>query len=417
MKAKCIKSFINKSNIIHNNIYNYDNTIYVKSNSKVIINCLKHGDFIQTPLLHLRGYGCSECTKNKKTNIFISKIKKMYNYNFDKTTYIDNNTKLIITCKKHGDIKQYPHLLLDGKGCLKCRKEKVFNDKIERAKILHNNKYIYNNTEYDNCKKKIVIECDIQNHVSFKILLNKHLKGGGCPKCKKQEEYNKQINKAKIIHNKLYEYDMKFNYKTVDQTIPIKCKTHGWFEQILRNHTSLKHGCPKCKGGIKHNIEKFTGKANIIHNNFYNYDNTIYVKSNLDVIIACPKHGDFKQAPGKHLNGQGCPICKSSKGEKEIIKFLNINNIDFVAEKSFKGCDYKRRLKFDFYLPKYNLCVEYDGIQHFEPKKNFGKEDGFKKTQIRDKIKNQYCLDNNIGLIRIAYTEYDNIENILFNIK
>ena len=106
--------------------------------------------------------------------------------------------------------------------------------------------------------------------------------------------------------------------------------------------------------------------------------------------------------------------CIQSRGEEKIGIFLSKNNINFQKEYSFNNCinpSTKARLRFDFYLPKYNCLIEYDGEQHFK-KTNFSHED-FKDRQKRDNIKNQYCKDNNIKLIRIPYTEFDNIEEIL----
>jgi hypothetical protein len=64
-------------------------------------------------------------------------------------------------------------------------------------------------------------------------------------------------------------------------------------------------------------------------------------------------------------------------------------------------------------LPDYNICIEYDGIQHFESVDYFGGELGFINTQMRDNIKNEYCKNNNIKLIRIPYWDYENIDQIL----
>ena len=111
--------------------------------------------------------------------------------------------------------------------------------------------------------------------------------------------------------------------------------------------------------------------------------------------------------------GVGCPICKESKGEKTIREYLEKNNIEFKQEYKFKNCKYKKELPFDFYIPEYNLCIEFDGKQHFKPIEHFGGEEYFEIIQIRDKIKNNYCKDNGINLLRISYTEKNNITKIL----
>ena len=124
---------------------------------------------------------------------------------------------------------------------------------------------------------------------------------------------------------------------------------------------------------------------------------------------------EYEVRPRDFLQGYRCPKCNESKGEKIISKWLDKNLIKYEKEKKFPDCKYKKELRFDFYLEDYNICIEYDGIQHFRPK-SFGgqnKDKEFKLTQIRDNIKTKYCEDNNIKLIRIKYTDYDNIEKIL----
>lgn len=117
--------------------------------------------------------------------------------------------------------------------------------------------------------------------------------------------------------------------------------------------------------------------------------------------------------PNAFIRGNGCPKCNSSRGEKVVSNFLKKNNIFFTEEKTFFGCVYKRNLPFDFYLPSYNLCIEYHGKQHYESVDFFGGIKSLKVQQKRDKIKEQYCKDNNIKLVIIPYWEFDNIEKVL----
>ena len=91
--------------------------------------------------------------------------------------------------------------------------------------------------------------------------------------------------------------------------------------------------------------------------------------------------------------------------------FLLNNNIIFVYQKTFSNCKFKRNLVFDFYLPEQNICIEYDGAQHFKINKHFGGIESLKLQQKKDEIKNEYCKNNNINLIRIKYNE--NVENEL----
>ena len=97
--------------------------------------------------------------------------------------------------------------------------------------------------------------------------------------------------------------------------------------------------------------------------------------------------------------------------EIAVRNFLIEYKIEFDEQKRFKDCRNKLPLPFDFYLPKYNLCIEYDGLQHFEPHdftsklNEEEKLENFKMSQIRDQIKNDYCKNNDIGLLRIRYDE------------
>jgi hypothetical protein len=92
---------------------------------------------------------------------------------------------------------------------------------------------------------------------------------------------------------------------------------------------------------------------------------------------------------------------------------LELNNISFERQKKFDLCRYKNKLPFDFYLTELGICIEYNGIQHYEAIEHFGGENKLKQRKINDKIKKEYCVDNNIPLIIIKYNE--NVEDILSN--
>jgi len=109
----------------------------------------------------------------------------------------------------------------------------------------------------------------------------------------------------------------------------------------------------------------------------------------------------------------GCPACNKSRGEEQIKMFLEDKSINYTYQKMFYGCKNIFSLRFDFYLPLFNLCIEYQGIQHYKIIKYFGGEKVFNNCQVRDKIKRDYCHVNNIKLLEIPYWDFDNIEEIL----
>jgi len=363
------EEFVYKANKIHNNKYTYDKTEYVNAKSKITITCPVHGNFTQLANNHINGYGCKKCAKeelysNNTMTIdeFLSKSNKIHNnfYIYTKTKYIKSYKKIIITCPKHGDFEQLPYVHIRGFGCIKCSNEK---------KSLQ---YTHSNDDF--------------------------------------------IKKANVIHNKLYDYS-KCIYKGTRAKICIICPIHGEFHQIAHNHLNGM-GCKKCamisqKSIITKSNKEFIDRCRNVHGNLYNYDKTNYKGSKYKVCITCNSHGPFYQSAGGHLKGQGCPKCNNSKGENIINNFLIRNNIEFIPEKTFQGCKFKKLLPFDFYIPSHNLCIEFDGKQHFESVDYFGGEKHLKYIKNNDLIKTNYCISNGIKLLRIKYTDFDNIEFIL----
>ena len=209
----------------------------------------------------------------------------------------------------------------------------------------------------------------------------------------------------------MYDYS-KVNYINASTEVIIICPKHTEFTQTPRNHLQ-GHGCPICryiKSTRKQTstTEEFIEKSNKVHGKgTYDYSKVNYINSYTDVIIICQKHGEFTQKPHDHLNGRGCSKCNNNQGEMIVRNFLTKYEIEFEEQKTFKGCKYKQLLKFDFYLPQYNLCIESDGSPHFRKINWNGKytdeemEKELRLNQLRDQIKNNYCKENGIGLLRL----------------
>jgi very-short-patch-repair endonuclease len=225
------------------------------------------------------------------------------------------------------------------------------------------------------------------------------------------------IEQAEAVHGKKYNYST-VQYVNAHQKIDILCSLHGIFKQEPNEH--LKGcGCPICgRYSKKHPNAKLTQtefieKANLIHRHKYLYDKVEYITSKLNVVIICPKHGDFKQTPNAHLCKRGCPLCASSKGELQIQHYLNDREILFIRQKIFKTIHPYNKLRFDFYLPKHNLLIEFNGLQHYKPTKFFGKNKNFEKQVDSDRRKIEFSKINNIRLLVIPYYKIDNINKIL----
>ena len=185
----------------------------------------------------------------------------------------------------------------------------------------------------------------------------------------------------------------------------------------------LKAVIPDTKVNELPKAEKEFKKFKGIHGDRYNYSLVKEFKgsgSTNKVIIICPKHGEFLQTPNAHTMNQGCPFCNISKGEDEIEKYLIKSEINYKREYRFKDCinpKSNKILPFDFYLPNHNLCIEYQGEQHFKTTKFFEKRaGGLEGLKYRDNIKKQYCQNNSIKLLEISYKDINNITTILKNI-
>lgn len=167
-------------------------------------------------------------------------------------------------------------------------------------------------------------------------------------------------------------------------------------------------------------VEDFIKRANSTHEGKYDYSKVKYTNNSTKVCIICPKHGEFWQIPNSHLQGQGCPKCSESLGEKKIDFILNKYAIEY--ERQYKiitdlklfgkqGC-----FIVDFYLPKENLIIEFNGKQHYVTVPHFHREKSdFLKQKRRDQKLRDWCKDNNINLLEIKYDQIDNIKEILSN--
>jgi len=327
-------------------------------------------------------------------------------WNYNETNYTTRNKKLTLICNKHNHkFEQIADAHLKKKnGCYFCNRGKTNIDFIKQSKKIWGDKFDYTKLDYKKSNDKIILICKKHNH-EFLQLANNHLQNrNGCKYCKiNYIDNEKFIKQSKKIWGDKFDYS-KVEYINSYSYITLICKTHNYeFKQRPDTNLNNKCGCKYCNTGT---TEDFIKKANIVHNNMYDYSKTVYIKSSKKIIIKCKKHNkEFKQTPNNHLSGNGCPICNSSKGEILIENILKKLNILYKKEVKFNNCKDKDYLKFDFYLPNHNLCIEYDGIQHFKPIKAWNGEKGFKLVQKRDNIKNNYCKINNIKLLRFNYRE------------
>lgn len=298
---------------------------------------------------------------------------------------------------------------------------------IHKANIIHGDKYDYFNVEYKNSIGKINIFCK-KHKTHFFQQANSHLRGIGCPTCaieKRSEDQRKTINdfiyQANIIHGGKYDYSESV-YVNCKTKVKIFCKEHSnYFYQFPDNHTRGYSGCSKCKGNSisaanRGTVEDFIIKARRIHGEKYDYSKVEFINHHQKTKIYCNKHKEyFQQTITSHLTGNGCQKCHESKGENAISIFLDRLSIKYERQKKFETCRDKHKLPFDFFIPKLNTCIEFDGIQHEQVMGYSKGEEKLLDTQRKDKIKTKWCNENEVNLLRINYKDLHKIEEKLTN--
>lgn len=196
-------------------------------------------------------------------------------------------------------------------------------------------------------------------------------------------------------------------------------KGHEWLSDVA-NRTNGQ-GCPYCT----HN-PRASKEYNLLIINPELCEEWDYVKnekcpeeytpgSNQKVWWICKECGHKWETQINFRNrGRGCPECCISKGEKRTKKWLEENNIFFVSQKEFCGLlgIKGKNLSYDFYLPNYNLLIEYQGEFHDGNTRKQTKKD-IQRQQEHDRRKREYAQNHNIKLLEIWYYDFDNIEKIL----
>lgn len=218
-------------------------------------------------------------------------------------------------------------------------------------------------------------------------------------------------------------------YVNIDTKIQVQCKKCGREYFATPDHLLNGEGCVICSHN--HLAELYRSSKEELQAKLDEKGYPVivlgeYINTKTNIKCHCKIcDTDFEGKPINLLKGKrGCACLDKleSRGEQIIRMWLIENNINYIPQYSFKECCDKKPLRFDFFVPDKNLCIEYDGVQHFKVVdfswKNTEEslkeaQNNFEQTQKRDKIKDDYCKENNINLLRIKYTEINNISQIL----
>lgn len=359
--------------------------------------------------------------KIKYTNEQINDI--LNKYSFELIEY--QNTKNIIAHDNEGyKYKITLYNLLYGK-----IPNKYMNNPFSIANIklflsIHYPYYKLLDDTYVNVKTKMHFICEnhkdkgIQLNTITNIVHNNHV----CKYCSYEKLHDERIIDESLIKKRAEELNVIYKDRFIKDNetwINYLCPIHtnkGTQSSSWTNFKSRAKGCAYCTGRYK-TTDEF--KKEISKINFNIKILGTYNGSEQPVKCYCKICKHIWSPIGRSLkNGQGCPNCSTSKGELKVKQFLDTNKIEYIQQKTFDNCTDKEKLKFDFYLPTSNIVIEYDGQQHFMPVDfaNKGIEwatNLYNNNVRKDTIKNDYCKNNQIKLIRIPYYDYNRIFEIL----
>ena len=273
LKKLTIEEFLEKAKEVHGDKYNYSKVEYINNSTKVCIICPIHGEFWQTPNNHLNGKNCPKCSHQSykyTLNNFIEKSNKIHNnkYDYSKVEYINNSTKVCIICPIHGEFWQMPKHHLQGYGCKKCANDlnktnqpsqKNNETFIKEARTIHGDKYEYI-TPYINAKTKITIKClkcgNIFEQTPHKHINVKH----GCPKCNISKMENEitlflQENKINFEHQKRFDWLglQSLDFYLPEYNIAIECQggQHFTSVEIFGGEKTLKETIERDKRKLR----------------------------------------------------------------------------------------------------------------------------------------------------------------------
>ena len=409
---------------------------FTSVHNKVLVKCKTCGyewDGYPSNMVRVKGNGCRKCRdKNLRHSHekFVNEMAKR-NPNIKIFSRYENSDKKVkCECLICGhEWEAVANCLKRGNGCPECAKRRVIEAKtnthesfLARMKEINPNieflsKYIKTHSRIK-CKCKV---CGYEWETSPGTLLS----GCGCPRCAKKrraklktkshEDFEAELRKVHPTITLLSKYEKS------DIKVKVVCDKCGYEWLARPGNLLFGAGCKKCaaiENGLRcrSTHEEFLKKLNKVNNKVEILSK--YERSRDEIKCKCMICGrEFTTTPGELLAGKKCPHCeiKVSTGERKIMSILDTYNVVYEHEyfcHDLKGVG-NRSLSYDFYLPDYNMFIEYQGVQHDRPVGYFGGEEKFKKQIEHDTRKREFAEFNNINLLEIWYYDYKNIERIL----
>lgn len=401
--------------------------------------------------------GKEVCKSNADFLDLVSKIWSNKNNQQPSDYTFGSNKYIWLKCEKinyHEDYLITCNHFSQGNRCPYCKNTKVhFRDSfaqyhIDNTDINFIEKYWSDKNKNNpweispHSSKYIYVKCQNKNyHDVYKITCDKFTNGQRCPYCSNSKIHPNDSFAQYHINNTDFDFINKYwsskNNKTPfsispnsDTKIYIKCTNVEYHSDYVTSCSDFTRGrrCPYCAGKQIHPLDSFGEKYKDVLDNIWDYNKNTKTPFKINVCSSkkiwikceCNKHGSYLVSTLNYSYGRRCPLCSISNGEKEITACLTKNKFAFIFEKRFEGLFGlgNGSLSYDFYLPSFNLLIEYQGEQHERPIdfNGFGVDYAkkqFKIQQEHDRLKREYAKNSNIKLLEIWYYDFDNIEKIL----
>jgi len=339
--------------------------------------------------------------------------------------YINNKSKVYLKDTRCGHKWWAPagNCYLNGSGCPICGAKKHGNPLKSTAQVKKelddctNGEYTMLSSYRGTHKDIVLLHHKCGYH--WKTRLSSVISGGQkCPNCSHHRKLTIEDFKQQVLDAIGPEYTVLSEYKNNKTKVKMRHEVCGTEYEVQPHKVTCQNSrCPKCFGKSKHTQEEV---QQIITNKLgpeFKLVSPYYDIHKPITIEHIPMKHTFTTTLDTIIVGRiSCPICNESHMESLTRQYLTTHNITFESQKRFPDCRYKRELPFDFYLPKYNLLIELDGGQHFKEVPYFDKEgslDNLSTRTKRDTIKDTYCTSKGINLLRIGYSELDNLTNDL----
>jgi hypothetical protein len=427
VKKEIIEARKNKSHII------LDKFIFKGYKEKSIFGCSvnfeEHGYWETDCRNVVNGSGCPKCVgRNKTTEEAKKEIIETHGDNIllDRFEYNGAIEFSWFGCPIHGYWEANFSNVKRGYGCPDCGdikmglSHRMTQEEAENTlKSVHGDKILLDRFIYNGRHERVLVGC--KKHGYWSADYGCVASGHWCKNCHtetvafSQEEAESNIRK-KFGNSILLD---KFVYKNNLEDVWVGCLTHGYRKTTYQNiMSSIGNGCLECGYYNRTYNKKLTQKEAeqkiyAIHGSSILFDEFVFKSTHSKSTFICGvnvDHGSWTVPVGCILSGSICPKCSRERlrsfGEDEADRILakNFAN-EYESEKILEGCIYKQPLWFDFFIKKFNVCIEINGKQHYEPIEWFGGIESFETQKIRDFIKVEYCKKMSIKLLVIRYDE------------